>query len=144
MRRAALAATLASVAILLGGCSSGAVSATSGPTAATAPAAGTSLSPAEFAAAAKLPYTILLDVRTPSEFAAGHLPGAVNLDVRSPDFAQAAAALDPGKNYAVYCHSGNRSKTAMTTLGQAGFTHLFDLTGGIGAWQSSGGEVVTG
>jgi len=142
--RAGVAASLLTATLLLGGCSAPSVDATSGPTAAAAPAAGSSLSPSEFAAAAKLPDTVLLDVRTPSEFAAGHLTGAVNLDVQSATFPKAAAALDPAKNYAIYCHSGNRSKTAMTAMGQAGFSHLFDLAGGITAWQSSGGQVVTG
>ncbi|MCA0250931.1 MAG: rhodanese-like domain-containing protein [Actinobacteria bacterium] len=143
MRRVAVAAVAAAATLVLAGCATGTVSATSGPTAAAAPAGGTSLSPSDFAAAAKLPDTTLLDVRTAAEFAAGHLPGAVNLDVQSPDFAQRAATLDPGRNYAVYCHSGNRSKVAMTALARSGFTHLFDLAGGIGAWQSAGGEVVT-
>ncbi len=142
--RAGVAASLLAATLFLGGCSAASVTGTSGPTAAVAPAAGSSLSPADFAAAAKLPDTVLLDVRTPSEFAAGHLAGAVNLDVQSAAFPQAAAALDPAKNYAIYCHSGNRSKTAMTAMGQAGFSHLFDLAGGITAWQSSGGQVVTG
>ena len=149
MTRAGVAASLLAATLLLGGCSAASVTGTSGPTAAVAPAAvapatGSSLSPADFAAAAKLPDTVLLDVRTPSEFAAGHLAGAVNLDVQSAGFPQAAAALDPAKNYAIYCHSGNRSKTAMTAMDQAGFSHLFDLAGGITAWQSSGGQVVTG
>lgn len=143
MRRVAVAAVAAAATLVLAGCATGTVSATSGPTAAAAPAGGTSLSPIDFAATAKLPDTTLLDVRTAAEFAAGHLPGAVNLDVQSPDFAQRAATLDPGRNYAVYCHSGNRSKVAMTALARSGFTHLFDLAGGIGAWQSAGGEVVT-
>ena len=82
-------------------------------------------------------------MRTPSEFASGHITGAVNLDIQSADFAQGAATLDPARNYAIYCHSGNRSKAAMAAMGQAGFTHLFDLAGGITAWQSSGGQVVT-
>jgi rhodanese-related sulfurtransferase len=142
--RAGVAASLLAATLFFGGCSAASVSATSGPTAATAPAAGTSLAPSEFAAAAKLPDTVLLDVRTPSEFAAGHLAGAVNLDVESATFQQEAAALDPAKNYAIYCRSGNRSKTAMTTMGQAGMSHLFDLAGGITAWQSAGGQVVTG
>ena len=141
--RAGVAASLLTAALFLGGCSATSVDATAGPTAAVAPAAGSSLSPSDFAAAAKLPDTVLLDVRTPSEFAAGHLAGAVNLDVQSAGFPKAAAALDPAKNYAIYCHSGNRSKTAMTAMGQAGFSHLFDLAGGITAWQSSGGQVVT-
>lgn len=144
MIRAGVAAVLMAASFLLGGCSAATVSATSGPIAAAAPAAGSSVSPTDFAAAAKLPDTILLDVRTPSEFAAGHIAGAVNLDVESATFPQAAATLDPAKNYAIYCHSGNRSKVAMTAMGKAGFSHLFDLAGGISAWQSAGGQVVTG
>jgi len=140
-----MAAALVTATLLLGGCSAGgAISLTSGPTAAAAPAAGADLSPADFAAAAKLPSTVLLDVRTPAEFASGHLVGAVNLDLQSPGFAQSLASLDPAKTYAVYCHSGNRSKVAMGAMQQVGFTHVYDLAGGITAWQSSGGQVVTG
>jgi len=136
-------AALVAVAALLTGCSSSPLSPTVGPTAAAAPAAGASLAPADFAAAAKLPDTTLLDVRTPSEFASGHLVGAVNVDVEATDFATKIVALDKTKNYAVYCRSGNRSKVAMTTLQQAGFTKVFDLAGGINAWKSANGEVVS-
>ena len=87
---------------------------------------------------------VLLDVRTAEEFAAGHLPGAVNIDVESPDFAAGIASLDPGKPYALYCRSANRSKVAMTAMQAAGFTNLYDRAGGINAWKSAGGEVVTG
>ena len=144
MKRAGVAAALMAATLLVGGCSTATLSATSGPTAAAAPAAGSSLSASDFAAAAKLPNTILLDVRTPSEFAAGHIAGAVNLDVQSATFPQMLTTLDPAKNYAIYCHSGNRSKAAMTAMQQNGFSHLFDLAGGIGAWQSAGGPVATG
>ena len=144
MKRAGVAAALTAAAIFLGGCSDGTVSATSGPTAVSAPAAGSSLSPSDFAAAAKLPSTVLLDVRTPAEFSAGHIAGAVNVDVQSSSFAKTVATLSKSKRYAIYCHSGNRSKAAMTAMQQSGFTHLFDLAGGISAWQSAGGEVVTG
>lgn len=142
--RVAVAATAVALGVLLGGCSSGAVSVSAGPTASALPVAGSSLSPADFAAAVKLPGTVLLDVRTPEEFESGHLPGAVNVDVESAAFAQAAASLDKAKTYAVYCRTGNRSKAAMTALQQLGFARLFDLSGGIGAWKSAGGEVVTG
>ncbi len=67
----------------------------------------------------------------------------MNLDVQSATFPQATPALDPVKNYAIYCHSGNRSEVAMTAMGQAGFSHVFDLAGGISAWQAAGGQVVT-
>ncbi|MBM6399334.1 rhodanese-like domain-containing protein [Phycicoccus sp. MQZ13P-5] len=115
-----------------------------GPTASAAPAAGSTLAPADFAAALKRPGTTLLDVRTPAEFAGGHLPGAVNLDVSAPDFATRLAALDPAAPYAVYCHSGNRSGAAVAEMSAAGFADAYDLEGGIGAWQDAGGEVVTG
>jgi len=141
MKLAGLAAASLAAVLLLGGCTDGSPSATSGPTAAAAPAVGSSLSPSDFAAALKLPGTVLLDVRTPAEFSAGHIAGAVNLDVQSAAFAQKVAALDRAKSYAVYCHSGNRSKTAKTAMQQAGFSHVYDLAGGVQAWQSAGGPV---
>lgn len=145
MRASAWAAGLVAAATLLAGCSAGGeVSVSAGPTAAAAPAAASSLSAADFAAAAKRPDTVLLDVRTPAEFAEGHLPGAVNIDVESPDFLQQVSGLDQNKAYAVYCRSANRSKVAMTAMQQLGFTQLYDLAGGINAWKSAGGEVVTG
>lgn len=146
MKRSGWAVALVAAGTMLAGCSSSGDSASvsSGPTAASAPAAASSLSPADFAAAAKRPGTVVLDVRTPAEFAEGHLPGAVNIDVQSADFAQQLGTLDPSKPYAVYCRSANRSKVAMTAMQQAGFTQLYDLAGGINAWKSAGGEVVTG
>jgi rhodanese-related sulfurtransferase len=134
---------MAAVAALLSGCSSSPLSPTSGPTAAAAPANGTSLSPADFAQAVKVSNTVLLDVRTPAEFASGHLAGAVNVDVEAADFATKVSALDKTKAYAVYCRSGNRSKTAMSAMVQFGFTPVYDLAGGINNWKSAGGEVVS-
>jgi phage shock protein E len=142
--RTGVAAALLAAALLMGGCADGTVSTTSGPTAVTAPTSGSSLSPAEFAAAAKVSGTTIIDVRTSAEFAAGHLAGAVNIDVQAATFAQKIAALDHSKNYAVYCHSGNRSQAAKASMQRAGFAHVFDLAGGIQAWQSAGGDVVTG
>jgi rhodanese-related sulfurtransferase len=92
----------------------------------------------------KTPGTIVLDVRTPAEFATGHLPGAQNIDIEGPDFASGIAALDKTATYAVYCHSGNRSATAMQQMTAASFTHVYDLAGGIGAWQTMGGPMTMG
>jgi len=75
----------------------------------------------------------ILDVRTPQEFAEGHIAGAVNVDVSSPDFAQQVSELDPEGTYAVYCRSGNRSRTAMAAMQDAGLSDVFGLEGGIGA-----------
>jgi phage shock protein E len=143
-RRLVAVLGVAVLTVGLAGCSdSTEVSVSSGPTASSAPDAGSSLEPADFAAALKRPGTTLLDVRTPAEFADGHLEGAVNIDVESADFPAQAAQLDPGATYAVYCHSGNRSKTAMNFLAGQGFTSMFDLAGGITAWTGDGGATVT-
>ncbi len=102
----------------------------------------TTLSPSDFQALTQESGVVALDVRTPAEFASGHLPDAQNLDVESPAFAQGLAQLDPNATYAVYCRSGNRSKTALDQMDQAGFTKVQDLDGGIVAWQSQGLPVV--
>jgi phage shock protein E len=65
--------------------------------------------------------TVIIDVRTPAEFASGHLDGAVNIDVQSPDFAAQIMELDPNGDYFVYCRSGNRSGQAIAQMNQMGF-----------------------
>ena len=70
---------------------------------------------------ARHPDAVLLDVRTPAEFADGHLAGAANLDVQAPDFAMRAAALTPSRPYMVYCRSGARSERAGHYLLELGF-----------------------
>ena len=107
-------------------------------------ATGTHLSATDFSTAMKAPGTVVLDVRTPAEFASGHLPEAKNIDIEGPDFASRIAALDKTATYAVYCRSGNRSATAMEQMSAASFTHVYDLAGGIGAWQSMGGPMTMG
>ena len=144
---ALLATAVLSLAVGVSGCSSAtgdAVSVTAGPVASAAPASGATLDAADFAAALKAPGTVVLDVRTPAEFAEGHLPGALNLDVQSPDFTAQVAALDPSVPYAVYCRSGNRSQVALDVMARSGVTNAYHLGGGIGAWQQAGGDVVTG
>jgi len=65
--------------------------------------------------------TVIIDVRTPAEFATGHLDGAVNIDVQSPHFAAQIMELDPNGDYFVYCRSGNRSGQAIAQMNQMGF-----------------------
>jgi len=98
----------------------------------------------DFSTAMKAPGTVVLDVRTPAEYASGHLPAAKNIDIEGPDFAAGIGALDKNATYAVYCRSGNRSGTALEQMTAAGFTHVYDLAGGIGAWQNMGGPMMTG
>jgi rhodanese-related sulfurtransferase len=90
---------------------------------------------------AKQSNTVILDVRTPEEYAAGHLPGAVLIDVRDPEFAKKIAALDKSKTYLVHCRSGRRSVTACDALGEAGFANLYNMLGGLVAWEEAGKPV---
>lgn len=102
------------------------------------------MTPAAFSSAMSATGTVLLDVRTPAEYAAGHLLGARNLDIEGSGFATQIMSLDKNATYAIYCHSGNRSGAALEQMAAAGFTHLFDLAGGLMAWQAMGGQMVAG
>ena len=104
---------------------------------------GATLNAAEFAASLDRPGVIVLDVRTPAEYAAGHLEGAVLADING-DFEAAVAGLDRAAPYAVYCRSGSRSGAAIEAMKQLGFGDAWHLGGGIGAWQAAGEDVVTG
>ena len=90
----------------------------------------TNMGAADFIAKIGEPGVVIVDVRTPEEFAAGHLQGAVNLDVSAPTFDSQIAALDKDVVYAVYCRSGNRSTIAVGKMSDAGFTNLFNFNQG--------------
>jgi phage shock protein E len=84
------------------------------------------------------PDVVTLDVRTPQEFAEGHLAGAQLLDYTSGEFAARLGELDPGATYVLYCRSGNRSAGAAELMRQAGFTEVYEVDGGILAWEAAG------
>lgn len=97
-----------------------------------------------FAEKMAAPGTVLLDVRTPEEFEAGHIEGARNLPLSASDFEEQVAALDKGSTYAVYCRTDSRSGEAMVVMAEHGIEDVYDLEGGMEAWQDYGGAVVTG
>lgn len=80
---------------------------------------------------------VVLDVRTPSEYADGHVPGAVNLDIHDPEFDQKIEHLDKSKTYLVHCAKGVRSATAVKKMSGLGFAGLFDFHGGFSAWENA-------
>jgi phage shock protein E len=86
---------------------------------------------------------VVIDVRTPEEFAAGHLQNAVNINVEDPAFTTQIEALDEAATYAVYCRSGRRSAIATDAMAAAGFTSLINLNGGLDDLADSGASVVT-
>jgi rhodanese-related sulfurtransferase len=81
---------------------------------------------------------VILDVRTPEEFAAGHIPGAINLDYYLASFPSDLAALDRDAEYAVYCRSGNRSGETLSLMEELGFASVSHLGGGVIDWYESG------
>ena len=85
---------------------------------------------------------VILDVRTPVEYAEGHLQNAINLDFNSPSFKSEAGHLDKNFIYLVYCRTGARSAAASKILAELGFSHIYNMTGGMIAWQAAGLPVV--
>lgn len=85
----------------------------------------------------------IIDVRTATEFAAGHLPGAINIDSAAPDFADMLARLNRREEYAIYCRSGNRSGEALALMRSLGFQDVRDLSGGIKHWLVTGRDACT-
>ncbi|MDH3729997.1 MAG: rhodanese-like domain-containing protein [Acidimicrobiia bacterium] len=81
---------------------------------------------------------VLLDVRTPEEYAEGHIAGSDNIDFYEAAFADSIAELDRDASYVVYCHSGNRSSQTLELMRQLGFTDVTDVAGGIVAWAEAG------
>jgi rhodanese-related sulfurtransferase len=78
---------------------------------------------------------ILVDVRTSGEYAQGHLANAVLIDIYSDDFKSRVAKLDKTKPVFVYCKAGSRSSSAVGVFAEMGFKEIYDLSGGISAWQ---------
>ena len=77
---------------------------------------------------------IILDVREQDEYDSGHIPGAVLLPVGSIDEDTAAEVIpETDSTVLVYCRSGNRSKTASSTLAGLGYTNIYEF-GGINTW----------
>jgi rhodanese-related sulfurtransferase len=85
---------------------------------------------------------VILDVRTPDEFAEGHLEGAKNIDFNAKDFAERLGKLDKEKPYLVHCRSGGRSGRSLATFEKLGFKKIYHLDGGILAWEDAGLPVV--
>lgn len=83
---------------------------------------------------------LIVDVRTPEEFAQGHVPGAVNLPLQ--EIAAWADKLPKDKPVYLYCRSGNRSRQAAEYLKKKGYTNLYNLEGGVLAIERAGFPLV--
>ena len=83
---------------------------------------------------------IILDVRTPEEFAEKHIPGAINVANETISTEEIPELPNKDQLILVYCRSGNRSKQASEKLVALGYTNIVEF-GGINDWP---GEIVTG
>jgi rhodanese-related sulfurtransferase len=84
---------------------------------------------------------VVLDVRTKAENREGRIPGSVMLDFNSDNFEKEVAKLDKNKTYLVHCAAGGRSSRACKKMEQLGFKKLYNLEGGMGAWEKAGKPV---
>ncbi|MBI3853996.1 MAG: rhodanese-like domain-containing protein [Verrucomicrobia bacterium] len=84
---------------------------------------------------------VVLDVRTPKEFSAGHIAGATNINFFDTDFAKKLAALDKSQPYLVHCAVGGRSAKARELMKTQQFRTIYHLEGGIKAWEKAGKPV---
>lgn len=88
------------------------------------------------------PDHTLLDVRTPNETAKGKIQDALEIDFRQAGFLDLVNQLPKDKPVFVYCRSGNRSGQAMAKMVKLGFTEVYNLKGGILAWEDAGRPVI--
>ena len=100
------------------------------------------LTSAQFEELIKSPNVQLVDVRTLAEHMEGHIPGSLNINVKDEEGFPAAVddLLDKGREVAVYCRSGRRSRTAADLLVKKGFK-VYNLDKGILNWIEEGREV---
>lgn len=84
---------------------------------------------------------VVLDVRTPKEFSAGHIAGATNINFNAADFEKKLAALDKSQPYLVHCAVGGRSAKARELMKTQQFKSIYHLEGGIKAWEKAGKRV---
>ena len=80
---------------------------------------------------------IIIDVRTPQEFYSGHIKDATNIDFYSDNFTNKLKITRKDIPIYVYCRSGGRSSIAASKMQKLGFSKVYNLVGGIGAWEAA-------
>ena len=101
------------------------------------PASVASLTPDELLSSPPA-NALILDVRTPEEYARGHVPGAVNIPHTEVEARLDELSGDKDRPVVVYCERGGRAGQAEATLLAAGFTDLRHLEGDMSAWREAG------
>jgi rhodanese-related sulfurtransferase len=91
--------------------------------------------------AARDPALVVLDVRTPAEFAAGHVPGALNIPHDQVEARLGELAPLRDRDIVVYCGAGKRAALALAVLGRSGYPRLHHLEGDMQGWVGAGRPV---
>src|SRR5689334_7450335 len=81
---------------------------------------------------------VVLDVRTPREFQAGHIKGATNINFNDKEFAKRVAALDKNKTYIIHCAAGGRSGKECEQIKTMDFKNMLHMNQGFNAWKEAG------
>jgi phage shock protein E len=84
---------------------------------------------------------VVLDVRTPKEFEAGHIKGATNINFQDKEFADRIAKLDKSKTYIVHCQAGGRSAKACEQIKKVELKNVLHMNQGFGKWKEAGQPV---
>jgi len=82
----------------------------------------------------ELDNVVLVDVRTPGEFKAGHLEKALNIDWLGDSFSAEFEKIEKNQTIYLYCRSGKRSADATKFLDSLGYRNVVNLEGGYIAW----------
>ena len=84
------------------------------------------------------PDFVIIDVRTPQEFAEEHIENAANIDFYSETFRGELDNLDKNKTYLIYCRVGGRSGSALNIMAELNFKEVYNILGGINQWKAEG------
>lgn len=87
---------------------------------------------------------LMIDVREPSEYAAGHAPGTQLIPLGQLERRLSELSAHKDKPVVLICRSGNRSGQAQEILAKAGFTQALNIEGGMNAWAQAGLPVLSG
>lgn len=104
---------------------------------------GNSVSPEEAVAMINHQNAVVLDVRTPQEFATGHILDSIHVDTTESDAKLKHLNKYSQKPVIVVCAHGKRSGLFLKRLQSLGFTDAINLTGGLHAWQNAGLPLTT-
>jgi rhodanese-related sulfurtransferase len=81
---------------------------------------------------------VIIDVRTPEEYADGHIEEAINLNYYSETFKSELDELDKDKTYLIYCRTGRRSRVALNIMEDLDFSEVYHIEDGIVEWEKLG------